>query len=236
LDVALALGEAMKQDFAAATGFHPVLTLPEKAPLEREPERWSRSTGCYQLKAAMAWWELAEATGESRFREPYQQLLEESLRNYGSFLPGHGRRARVMDRLHAFAYFLEGLLPRTDDRRCSTALCDGIGRLAFYLRDIAPEFERSDVYAQLLRIRLYADWAGVAPLDLAGAEFEAQQLAAFQVIDADPRLNGGFRFGRAAEEWLPYVNPVSAAFAMQALELWRAAKESGAAPLRHLLI
>ena len=104
-----------------------------------------------------------------------------------------------MDRLHAFCYFLEGLLPRAGDSRCAAALRDGIGRCAWHLRDIAPEFERSDVYAQLLRVRLYADWLGVVPLDRSAAEFEAAQLAAFQADDSDPRdprMNGGYWFGR----------------------------------------
>ncbi len=120
-------------------------------------------------------------------------MLEASLRTYADFLPGHPERPKVMDRLHAFCYFLEGLLPRAADPRCAAALRDGIGLCARHLRDIAPEFERSDVYAQLLRIRLYADWLGVVPLDCSAAEFEAAQLAAFQ---AD-----GFRSARHPGEW-----------------------------------
>ena len=96
-----------------------------------------------------------------------------------------------MDRLHAFCYFLEGLLPRAADARCAAALRDGIARVAWHLRDIAPEFERSDVYAQLLRVRLYADWLGVVPLDRAAAEFEAAQLAAFQAADSPIRASMG---------------------------------------------
>jgi hypothetical protein len=236
LETACAIGNAMIAEFAAADGWHPILELPAKTPAPRDPLRWSRSPGCYQLKSAMAWWDLADATGDSRFREPYLELLDKQLRTYGTFLPGHPERARVMDRLHAFAYFLEGLLPRTDDRRCATALCDGIRRLAGHLREIAPEFERSDVYAQLLRLRLYADWAGVTPLDRDAAASEAARLAGFQVSDPDPRVDGGFRFGHTPAGWLPFVNPVSTAFAMQALELWRETGEGGANLHRHLLI
>ena len=90
-----------------------------------------------------------------------------------------------MDRLHAFCYFLEGLLPRATESRCAAALREGIELCAWHLRDIAPEFERSDVYAQLLRVRIYADWLGVLPLDRAAAEFEAVQLPAFQAVDCD---------------------------------------------------
>jgi hypothetical protein len=187
----------------------------------------------------MAWWDLFEATGDTRFVEPYERVLDYSLRAYADFLPGHPERAKVMDRLHAFSYFLEGLLPRAADARCAAALRDGIGRAAFHLRDIAPEFERSDVYAQLLRVRLYADWLGVAPLNGPAAEFEATQLAAFQVMGpgpAGPSMNGGYWFGRKRTGPLPFVNPVSAAFAMQALELWETSRNGGAQAHRHLLI
>jgi hypothetical protein len=141
-----------------------------------------------------------------------------------------------MDRLHAYCYFLEGLLPRATEARCAAALRDGLGRAAWHLRDIAPEFERSDVYAQLLRLRLYADWLGVVPLDGPAAEFEAAQLAAFQAADSDPRMNGGYWFGHKSAEPLPFINPVSAAFACQALELWETSRAGGAQAHRHLLI
>jgi hypothetical protein len=184
----------------------------------------------------MAWWDLFEATGETRFTEPYERVLEASLRTYADFLPGHPERPKVMDRLHAFCYFLEGLLPRAGEGRCAAALRDGIGRAACHLRAIAPEFERSDVYAQLLRVRLYADWLGAVPLDRPAAEFEAAHLAAFQAADADPRVNGGYWFGRKRAEPLPFINPVSAAFATQALELWETSRAGGAQAHRHLLI
>ena len=237
LDAAAALGKAMVRDFAAADGsFHPVLSLPDKHPLEQDASRWSRAPGCYQLKAAMAWWDLLEATADARFREPYERALEYSLGACGGFLPGHPERPKVMDRLHAFLYFLEGLLPRAQEPRCAAAIREGIPRAAHYLREIAPEFERSDVYAQLLRMRLYADRAGALPLDFAAAQFEAERLAQFQVAGSDPSTGGGFYFGRQAGAWLPYVNPVSSAFALQALGLWDECRTGNARVLRHLLI
>lgn len=240
LDAAVATGESMARDFSSPAGdFHPILALPSKTPVDRDPLRWSRSATCYQLKSAMAWWDLFEATGETRFIEPYERVLDSSLRTYADFLPGHPERPKVMDRLHAFCYFLEGLLPRATVARCAAALRDGIGLAAFHLRAIAPEFERSDVYAQLLRVRLYADWLGAVPLDRPAAEFEAARLAAFQVAASDLRgtpVNGGYWFGRKNAEFLPFVNPVSAAFATQALELWETSRAGGAQAHRHLLI
>jgi hypothetical protein len=240
VDCATAIGESMARDFAAPNGqFHPVLGLPEKRPLEGIAGRWSRLPGCYQLKAGMAWWELWEITGDARYRRLYEGLLEDALGGSSDFLPGHAEPRKVVDRLHAFLYFLEGLLPLAapgNDTRAAAALCAGIERVARHLRSLAAEFERSDVYAQLLRVRLYADWAGAAPLDRAAAEWEAGKLAEFAApgpaSEADPRIAGGFYFGRTGGAWEPYINPVSTAFALQALALWNRCAQ----PHRHLLI
>jgi hypothetical protein len=236
LDCARATGDSMARDFADGAGrFHPILALPGKRPLEADPLRWSRSPGCYQLKAGMAWWDLWQVTGEARYRQLYESMLEDALRTAGDFLPGHPDRRKVVDRLHAFLYYLEGLLPLaapTGDARCAAALSSGIQRVAGHLRDLAPEFERSDVYAQLLRVRLYADFAGAVPLDRAAAQEETEQLLAFAAEADDPGVAGGFYFGRTGATWAPYINPVSTAFALQALAL----ASHSAQPHRHLLI
>ena len=138
-----------------------------------------------------------------------------------------------------FAISWKACCRAANDSRCAAALRDGIAQCAWHLRDIAPEFERSDVYAQLLRIRLYADWLGVEPLDCSAAEFEADRLAAFQADDSVPRnpaMNGGYWFGRKNGQHLPFINPVSAAFACQALQLWETRRAGGAQVHRHLLI
>ncbi len=236
LAVAADVGRSMARHFRAGDGWHPVISVPDGTPEARDRLRWSRSPGCYQLKSAMAWFDLAEALGDSSLAEPYEQTLEPSFEDAREFLPGHSERAKVMDRLHAFMYFLEGLLPRVSDARCAAAIRDGIPRAAAHLREIAPEFERSDVYAQILRMRIYADFLGAAPLDRAAAAHEAERLASFQSAGEDPRIDGGFWFGRQAGKPLPYSNPVSTAFGMQALELWERAREGGGPPLRHLLI
>ena len=238
LKIACAVGRSMATDFDSADGpgFHPILSLPDKQPLPHEPARWSRSPGCYQLKAAMAWWDLAEATGETHFRERYEGALANSLQTWRGFLPGHSERPKVMDRLHAFLYFLEGLLPQAHDSHCASVLCAGIRAVAHYLQEIAPECERADVYAQVLRIRVYADWAGVSPLDRDRAQAEADRLAQFQVTDPDPRLAWGFRFGRSGDTWSPHVSPVPTAFAVQALALWESWLTGDVPASLHLLI
>jgi hypothetical protein len=219
-DAAAAIGKTMLADFCSEDGeIHPILGLPGKRPIPRDSLRWSQSPGCYQLKAALAWRELFEVTGETDFRDAYNAALDGALGSYAGFLPGHADPLKVVDRLHAFLYFLEGVLP-CEDERGAAALCDGIHRVACHLSDLAPQFERSDVYAQLLRIRLFADWLGVVPLDRAAAEREAATLGTFQAVSDDRRIDGGFYFGRKGGAWLPYVNPVSTAFAAQALALW----------------
>jgi len=208
LDVAAAVGESMARDFARDDGqYWPILSLPDKRPLEMDALRWSRSAGCYQLKAAMAWRELADATGDARFAGWYQAALENALATHEAFLPGHTDPHKVMDRLHAYLYFLEGLLPGADNPRCAAALAQGIRQVSDYVEEIAPDFVRCDVLAQLLRVRLCAGEAGA---DAA----ETGCVRAFQ----EP--GGGYYFGRKAGECVPHISPVSTVFAMQALEWW----------------
>lgn len=237
LQTATAVGTAMAADFASRNGvIHPILRLPQKEPLDHDPDRWSRSPGCYQLKAALAWWDLFEATGDPQFRTAYERVLANSLRTYGTFLPGSSDPRKTVDRLHAFLYFLEGLLPSAREKVSAAALCWGIEHASRQIEATAPVFERCDVYAQLLRIRLYAHETGAVPLNVAASRREAAILAGFQATSRDPRVDGGFFFGRREGEWLPYINPVSTAFAMQALLLWGKYPNGGMAVQPHLLI
>jgi hypothetical protein len=234
-DVAILAGRGMLRDFRARGAIHPILTLPDKRPLGYEP-RWSASPGCYQLKSAMAWHELYEATGEMEFQRAYESAVDAALANEHVFLASETERAKLMDRLHAYAYFLEGLLPILDRADCARAFRKGIDRMAAYLGEIAPEFARSDVYAQLLRARLCGDQAGVVLLDHAAAAREAAQAATFQISSEDSRTAGGFLFGRKDGQPLPFVNPVSTAFCVQALAWWDDRKNNALDARRQLLI
>ncbi len=89
-----------------------------------------------------------------------------------------------------------------------------------------PSFCARMSCAQLLRVRLLAEALGVLPLDQAAASHEAQLAASFQIESGDPRLAGGFLFGRKQGKEMPFVNPVSTAFCLQALAIWET--ESGA--------
>ena len=220
LSTAVKCGDSMMRDFANGPDFAPILELPGKRPLAYQPSRWSRGPGCYQLKAALGWHELWQVTKNERYLSAYRQLLDASLASHSSFLPGCDTEVPVMDRLHAYSYFLEGLLPVVNEPAVAEALIEGIERLAGFVYRLSPLFLRSDVVAQLLRVRLFADHYGVLPLDEDSAEREIATLHSFQSDDPDPRLKGGFWFGRKNAGLLPFMNPVSTAFCCQALAMW----------------
>jgi hypothetical protein len=217
LDVAAAAARGMSA-FRAGTDYHPILTLPDKASLPRM-ENWSTSPGCYQAKSALAWWELAAITGDADLKQLYLEVIESGLRNHHEFLVVN-ERLSVVDRLHAYCYFLEALPPRFDQPEVVAAYGNALAEIARVLRVLAPEFSRSDVYAQLLRARLRA--SHLIPVDVAAAREEATALAGFQAESTDKRIDGGYLFGKRGGELSPHVNPVSTAFAVQALEMWRA--------------
>jgi hypothetical protein len=204
-------------DFLGEGPFHPVISLPDKQPLPPEPaqaSRWSRKPGCYQLKAALAWREI----GDPHARQLFDAAVVSSIAGHEKFLDEEKDREKLMDRLHAYCYFLEALLYTSEQQ----ALSWGIERATRLLLEIRPVFERSDVNAQLLRVRLAAHHLGMVPLNEDAAREEASHAASFQALDStDVRLRGGFWFGRKGEQLLPFSNPVSTAFCLQALALWQ---------------
>jgi len=202
-------------DFIGDGVFHPVVTLPDKQLLPYEPQ-WSRSPGCYQLKSALAWL----GVGDEDAARMFNVALASALSTHQSFLPGDADPNCVMDRLHPYCYFLEALLFVTSREDCRQVLARGIDRVAALLREISPRFERSDVCAQLLRVRLVAHYINAVPLDATAAAEEAARVARYQAQSEDLRLHGGFWFGRKGGEMLPYMNPVSTAFSLQAFALW----------------
>ena len=202
--------------------YHPIISLPDKQPLPHE-HRWSRSPGCYQLKSALAWHDIGREADDVHAGKLYESVLEYSLKTHGSFLEVEPDREKQMDRLHAYAYFLEALLPVADRENVRAALIHGLAQASSMRSEIAPVFERSDVAAQLLRVRLIAHHLGAVPLDTSAARQEAARAASFQAPGNHPdaHLRGGFYFGNKNGVMLPFSNPVSTAFCAQALELWR---------------
>jgi hypothetical protein len=223
LDVAVKAAHGMSA-FRTGRDYHAVLTLPDKKPLPRTAQ-WSTSPGCYQTKSALAWWEVAAITGDEKLKRDYLNLIESGIHTCRGFLAGANERLKVMDRLHAYSYFLEALsplleCPNPDRPDCVKTYGFVLEEAARNRRELAPDFVRSDVYAQILRARVRA--SHVIPVDTAAAREEAAALATFQAESDDPRFDGGFVFGKRAGVMSPHVNPVSTAFAIQALEMWRA--------------
>jgi hypothetical protein len=132
----------------------------------------------------------------------------------------------MMDRAHAYCYFLEGLLPEAAiDRDCSQALQFGLLRVENLVDEIGGQFQRCDVLAQLLRLRFYADIMGVMDLNRGRADQEATRTAEFQIQSQDPKAHGGFAFARQGPELLQHINPATTAVAVQALQMWEQAEE-----------
>lgn len=212
-------GESMERDFVNSHDIHPILALPSKQPLPRDG-RWSASSGCYQLKSALAWLELAEIAGEQRLATAFDRTLQQALATHGQFLDAAPDGPSRMDRLHAYGYFLEALLARPEGAGVRQALREGIDRAANELRRIRAEFERSDVNAQLLRVRLWADALGLVALDERAAGEEARRVAGYQMSSRDAASDGCFNFGSRRGVPANFANPVSTAFCLQALAMW----------------
>lgn len=203
-DYARRTAVAMARDFRCEpAGYHPILALPGKTPVPHEAW-WSRRPGCFHLKAALAWY-------EQGMLDEYERQLVYSLDCWREVITAETERERIMDRLHALSYFLEGLMPVADRPHCRKAMEEGARWGTDLLEEIAPSFERSDVHAQLLRVRLF--------LGTAHPE-EFAELQSFQDDSSDPRRRGGYAFGRKHGLVLPFANPVSTAFCLQAAAWW----------------
>jgi hypothetical protein len=211
VDAAQAIGHSMARYFARDDGAcWPVLSLPDKTPLPLDPGRWSRTPGCYQLKSAVAWRELAAITGDCIWGDLYACALKTALASHSSYLSGHTDPHQAMDRLHPYLYFLEALLPHGEH---AALVREGAALVRDCFNNLAPGFERADVAAQLLRVQCAS---GAPESDCAAT---AARVRLFQ------RYDGGYYFGLKAGQWIPHVSPVPTAFAMQALE-WYERPES----------
>lgn len=200
--------------------FFPVVDLESGVP-SVPGETWSLEPGVHQLKVGLAFLELAEVTSSGLFSKTAEQLLHGCLRAQEMFLPGHSDPARVVDRLHAYCYFLEGILPFLERRfDCVQALAAGMTRLEAGAAEHRDLFDRCDTTAQLLRLRLLADYIGVVEIDLGAASREAESLAGFQIRSEDRRTNGAFSFGQFRGQPIPHASPVATIFGLQALRMW----------------
>jgi hypothetical protein len=219
LEVARGCCASMRTHFVDSGDIHPILALPSLEPVPRGA-RWSRSSDVYQMKSALAWLELAGIPGDESYELEYEKALARALAMHEGFLDREIEPLGVMDRLHAYSYFLEALLPRLDRSEVRRALAAGLGRAGRELRALRARFERSDVCAQILRVRLWADAAGAVALDRDRAREEAAWAASYQMRNGGPRLDGGFNFGSRGGAPSNFCNPISTAFCAQALAMW----------------
>ncbi|HYM09889.1 MAG TPA: hypothetical protein VEU62_04120 [Bryobacterales bacterium] len=214
-------GASMMDRMSRVDGsFFPIYNLDTLVPSVGS-DNWSLEPGVYQLKAGVALWELAELTSSGLFSKTAEKLLKFCLRQHEVFLPGHSEPDRIADRLHAYCYFLEGLLPFVEKRfDCSLILQSGMARVERLLAETRPALERCDVAAQLLRLRLLGDYMGIIEMDVGTAAREAENIQSLQLHTGDRRTNGAFAFGRRDGQIVCHANPVATIFALQALRMW----------------
>jgi hypothetical protein len=226
LDRAERCGIAMRTRMSRVDGsFFPLLDLKSGEP-RAGTDSWSVEAEVYQLKSSLAFLELSDATGNREFDTSTQLMLNWCLKTHEGFVRGDDAPEDIMGRLHAYCYFLEGLLPvAAEVMKASHALQHGLLDVENLMREVAASYQRCDVVAQLLRLRLYADRIGAMELDFAEAEKEAQTLEQFQHQSTDPKIDGGFAFARRNGQLTPHVNPASTALAIQALAMWEQAED-----------
>jgi len=224
LELARSAAGSMTSHFPNGRGFHAILEVPTRRPADPNG-RWSQSPGCYQLKAALAWRELSEQDDHPGHGSTFARTLQFALDDAAVFPLREPQRERMMDRLHAYCYYLEGLLGAARDPGAAGALARGIDRAAALFAQLSPDVERCDVSAQLLRLRVFAAALGIARMNESAAQAEAARISQYQIADTDPRSDGGFCFGRKGDEFLPHINPATTIFCLQALEFWRRYRE-----------
>lgn len=226
LDRAERCGVALRTRMSRVDGsFFPLLDLRSGKP-GAGTDSWSVEAEVYQLKSSLAFLELSDATGNREFNTSTELMLNWCLKTHEGFVRGDDAPEKVMDRLHAYSYFLEGLLPvASENMKASNALQRGILEVENRMREVAGNYQRCDVVAQLLRLRLYADRIGIMELDAGEAEKEALLIEQFQHQSTDPKVDGGFAFARHGSQFTPHVNPATTAVAVQALAMWEQAED-----------
>lgn len=226
LDRAERCGVALRTRMSRVDGsFFPLLDLTSGEP-GSGTDSWSVEAEVYQLKSSLAFLELSDATGNREFNTSTEMMLNWCLKTHEGFVRGDDDPENVMGRLHAYCYFLEGLLPvAAENMKASNALQRGILEVENLMQEVAGTYQRCDVLAQILRLRLYADRIGIMELDAGQAEREAMLIEQFQHQSTDPKVDGGFAFARRNGQLAPHVNPATTAVAIQALAMWEQAED-----------
>ena len=226
LDHAERCGVALRTHLSRVDGsFFPLFDLQSGQP-RAGTGSWSVEAEVYQLKSALAFLELSDATGNREFDTSMQLMLRWCLKTHEGFVGGDDDPENIMDRLHAYCYFLEGLQPvAAEQMAASHALQHGVLDVENLMQQVAARYQRCDVVAQLLRLRLYCDRIGIMELDFNQAEKESVALEQFQHQSTDPKTDGGFAFARRNGQLTPQLSPSATAVAIQALAMWEQAED-----------
>jgi hypothetical protein len=190
------------------------------------------------LRAARAWLELGEITGDRQWHELYDRSLARSL---DICFANSASGAALIDNCQ----FLEALLPSIvpPSHRSNEALFvfrEVFARISDSLRKRyeAAGFDSAiptEVCARLLRLRLCASAWNLINLDSDRAQQEVGFLTDMQATHYDPRARGGFYNGKRSGIIDTAVGLSATAVGVQALSYWRQFQTSGFRPdLRQL--
>lgn len=218
-------------------GFYAVYDVETEKVIESDQE-WSLCSGSYHTKIAIGLINLFEVTGHSRYRDSAIAACDFALtfqQPDGRFVtfPGEGGTNS-----HPHAYSAEGLwvvgtlLGRADYLEASARAAQWLldwqsdeGVIPRHFHDGKPLYnERVDVLAQTLRlamIHMGEKRIQRSAINQQKVDKLATLILRNQAISDDPRINGGFYFGRLSDgAIMQHVNVWVTAFAIQALSLY----------------
>lgn len=240
LKAAVTAADWIIQDMQKPNGaFYPVYDV-DKGELVESDQEWSLCSGSYHTKVAIGLVNLYGATKNLRYREAAEKACDFALtfqQPDGRFVsfPGEGGTNS-----HPHAYSAEGLwvvgsiLGRRDyldaSARATQWLFDWQSPEGMIPRHFhngeALYNERVDILAQSLRLAAIHIGEGRITFD---QEFHTKLdnltplILRNQAESDDPRVSGGFYFGRLSDgSVMPHVNVWVTAFAIQALSLYSA--------------
>lgn len=215
--------------------FYPVYQLDEDRFFESDKE-WSVCSGSYHAKIAIGLLNLYDLTHKRKYLDAAIRVCDFALGcqdetgRFISFLSRGGTNA------HPHCYTAEGLwvagsyLDREDYLESSSRgvrwlldLQSPEGYIPRLCLDDGPVYnERVDAICQTLRLAILHMAKGRLPETYEGrVELLLTIIPKYQALDKDPRVGGGFYFGRESNgRVIPHVNVWVTAFAVQALQVY----------------
>ncbi len=215
--------------------FQPVYDIARATPAPESANEWSLCAGAYHTKVALGLLNLFTVSGTTAYRDAAVAACDAALAlqrpdgRFVTFPPDGGTNC------HPHAYAAEGLwvvgrlLDRADFLDASAhatawllAIQSADGMIPRHWHDGQPVYhERVDVLCQTLRlaaIHLAEGRIADTPARRERLDLLAGHILANQMTSPDPRVEGGFAFGRLSNGTpMPHVNVWVTAFAAQAL-------------------